>query len=623
MIINAGDTITPAQYKSEKLKLIEALKRNEAYQGVITAQKLDNGAYAVLSSYPDMVWRLNPKKFPSSTKECDTLIDFTTVPSCFIEVAKRHTANNIAKRLAGTTVVDYSRNLKLFLAYLEAIQITSTSAITPLVAMQYVEYCRGIKASKGKRIGKPLSKGNLTHKFLAVEQLYEALAGTAYQFAYPWPESSASYLAGNKKNGAKKPKTDIIPDDIFVRAFQYANGYLERTNELLALRDDIEKIRKNCANLSIPHVDKKINKHLKEISYQGKVSRFKEELQLLQTSCWLIIMATTGIRIHELAGLKAGSYHTRDDDGEQYYFIESISLKTGEGETAWLCPKIAIDALKTMTRITQPHRDRLVEQIESAEAEEEHIKATNLKSIQRSCMLSVTRRKYNAINVFSKSAINDRLKNLAKAAGLDWHFASHQFRRTFAHFVVHNQLGDLRYLRDHFKHWSLDMTSLYALDDDLDLELFNEINFAYREKGQNILEHWMESDTPIAGGLKDRIIALRKSNEAVKTYGSRANMMVAMSDNIIVRSTGVAWCTNDTFGCGGGQCEDCVHSVIDDHHQYQWEAMYAQQIELRKIADEVGPGGTATIERTIKRCETVLTELGADINAIKEKVAHA
>ena len=52
--------------------------------------------------------------------------------------------------------------------------------------------------------------------------------------------------------------------------------------------------------------------------------------------------------------------------------------------------------------------------------------------------------------------------------------------------------------------------------------------------------------------------------------------------------------------------------------------MYAQQIELRKIADEVGPGGTATIERTIRRCETVLTELGADMNAIKERVAaHA
>ena len=371
-------------------------------------------------------------------------------------------------------------------------------------------------------------------------------------------------------------------------------------------------------------IENKINNYLKEMGYQDKLCQFKKELKLLESSCWLIILATTGIRIHELGGLKAGSYHTRDDDGEKYYFIESTSLKTGEGETSWLCPEIAIDALKVMTKITQPLRDQLVEEIASAEAEGDHRRVNNLKRIQHSCVLSVTLHKNNAVDVLSGKGINGRLNDLAKAAGLDWHFASHQFRRTFAHFVVHNQLGDLRYLRDHYKHWSLDMTSIYAMDDDLDLELFNEINFAYREKGENILEHWMESDTPIAGGLKDKIIALRNSDEAVKTYGSRANMITAISDNIIVRSTGVAWCTNDTFGCGGGQCEDCVHSVIDDHHQYQWEAMYAQQIELRKIADEVGPGGTATIERTIRRCETVLTELGADMNAIKERVAaHA
>lgn len=625
MMINAGDTITPEQYKSEALKLTEAFKKDEVYQGVITAQKLDNGAYAVLSCYSDMVWKLNPHKFSSSTKESQKLIEFTKMPSHFVGVAKRDAANAIRQRLAGGTVVDYAKHLKPFLAYLETIRITSTSAITPLVAMQYVEHCKSIKQSKhAKSKGKPLSKGVLAHSFLAVERLHQTLAGTVHAFAYPWPESSAYHLAGVKRNGAQKPKTEIIPDAVFVQAFQYANGYLERTNELLALRDDIEKIRANYSNYSRQSINTKINKYLKEIGYEGKLKNFKEDLKLLESSCWLIIMATTGIRIHELGGLKADSYHTRDDDGETYYFIESTSLKTGEGETSWLCPKIAIDALKTMTRITQPHRDRLVEQIKSAEGEKDHLKLSNLMRIQRSCVLSTAKVKSNAIDVLSSNSINGRLNDLAASACVDWHFASHQFRRTFAHFVVHNQLGDLRYLRDHYKHWSLDMTSMYAMDDNLDLELFNEINFAYREKGENILEHWMENDTPITGGLKERIIALRNSDEAVKTYGSRANMMAAMSDNIIVRSTGIAWCTNDTFGCGGGQCDDCVHSVIDDHHQHQWEAMYAQQIELRKIAHEVGPGGTATIERTIRRCEAVLTELGADINAIKEKVAaHA
>jgi integrase len=622
MMINAGDTITKEQLNRESLKLSEALKKDDVYQGAITAQKLDNGAYVVLSCYPDMVWQLNPNKFPDNTVESQRKIDFTTVPSCFVAVAKRYAAKNIRKGLAGGTVVNYAKKLKPFLDYLQSINVTSTSQITPLVAMQYVEHCKTFKQSVCvKSKSKTLSKGDLALKFLAVERLHQTLAGTVHAFVYPWPESSANHLAGNKHNGAAKPKTEVIPDDVFVRVFQYANGYLERANELLDLREEIEKIREDYSNFSQPKTVSAINKHLKDKGYKGKLARFNQELRLLESSCWLIIMATTGVRIHELGGLKANSYHTRDDDGERYCFIESKSLKTGEGETSWLCPEIAIDALKVMTRITQPLRVRLVKQIDSAEAKSDYLKASNLKRIQHSCVLSVVQKKNNAIGVLSDLSVNTRLNQLAKAAGVDWHFTSHQFRRTFAHFVVHNQLGDLRYLRDHFKHWSLDMTALYALDDDLDLELFNEINFAYREKGEKILEHWMDSDTPIAGGLKDRIIALRNSDEAVKTYGSRANMMRAMSDNIIVRSTGIAWCTNDTFGCGGGQCEDCSHSVIDESHQYQWEAMYAQQIELREIANEVGPSGTATIERTIKRCERVLTDLGADMNAIKERVA--
>ena len=624
-MINAGDTITQDQYKSESLKLSEALKKDDQYDGVITAQKIDNGAYAVLSCYSDMVWKLNPIKFPKNTPENKRKIDFEKIPGCFVDVAKHHVAKDIVKRLAGSSVVGGFNRLRSFLVYLESINLTSTAQITPLVAMQYVDHCKGVKAATGKNKGKPLSEGSLEMRFAAVEALHENLKGTAHQFDYPWPESSAGYLAGIKQTGShRKPKTKVIPDDVFVRIFKYANGYLERANELFDLRDQAQNIREKCSNLSQPSKANKINKHLKEVGYQGKLRRFNEELKLLESSCWLIIMATTGIRIHELGELKANSYYTRDDEGETYHFIESKSLKTGEGETSWLCPKIAIDALKVMTRITQPLRDWLVDQIESAETTDDHLKAYDLKRIQHSCVLSTKKNKNNAIDVLNQDRVNQRLNELAETAGVDWHFASHQFRRTFAHFVVHNQLGDLRYLRDHFKHWSLDMTSLYALDDDLDLELFNEINFAFREKGENILEHWMDSDTPIAGGLKDRIIALRNSDEAVKTYGSRANMMAAMSDNIIIRSTGIAWCTNDTFGCGGGQCEECGHSVIDDYHQYHWEAMYAQQIELRKIADEVGPGGTATIERTIRRCETVLTELGADMEAIKEKVAaHA
>ncbi|MDF5496284.1 hypothetical protein P3715_26645, partial [Vibrio parahaemolyticus] len=50
-----------------------------------------------------------------------------------------------------------------------------------------------------------------------------------------------------------------------------------------------------------------------------------------------------------------------------------------------------------------------------------------------------------------------------------------------------------------------------------------------------------------------------------------------------------------------------------------WEGLYLQQIELRQI-DDLDDSGSKTVERTMERCERVLTDLGVDINRLKEQV---
>jgi len=57
-----------------------------------------------------------------------------------------------------------------------------------------------------------------------------------------------------------------------------------------------------------------------------------------------------------------------------------------------------------------------------------------------------------------------------------------EFRRTFAANVAGPILGDLVYLKHHYKHWSLDMTALYALNTQQEQELFGEVLHAVREK---------------------------------------------------------------------------------------------------------------------------------------------
>ncbi|WP_269620415.1 tyrosine-type recombinase/integrase [Zhongshania sp. BJYM1] len=619
MHFKVGEEITKKNFNGEILRLSTSLKSDTVYNGIVTGKKLKGSAYVVLSRYEDMVWHINPERFPKSTHANKKKIDFNTVPKVFLAAAKRAVASAIMKRDAGSTIITSFRFLRTFLSYLDSRNIKQTSDIKPIVAMQYVDYH---KSRVSSMTGRTLSAGHLQLLFFAVETLYELLLGTSQEFTYPWPESSATHLAGmSKKGAAQKPKTQVIPEDAFAEIFQFANGYLERSEELMKLLDENDSIREQWAHQAPGSQLRKVNANLKAKGYSGTLAQFNTDINHLEASCWLIIMGTVGIRVHELCEIEKGTHYSKIIDDERYHFIVSRSLKTGEGITSWLSPDIAIKALELMTRLSAPLRDKLSDQIDAKKLAGDNSKAEELERIQHSCMLGVCQRKYNEIDVLNGDTINIRLNKLAKAAGVDWHFASHQFRRTFAHFVVHNQLGDLRYLRDHYKHWSLDMTALYGFDDDLDLELFVDINSTYREKGESIFAHWLDESTPIAGGLKDNLIALRNKDDAVKTYGSREDMIKTVSDSIIVRSTGIAWCTNDTLGCGGGRCEECEHSVIDDSQQYKWEAIYTQQLELREIADQVGPGGTVTIERTIKRCEKVLTELGADMEEIKQKVA--
>lgn len=617
-LYKVGEEITKKNFNVELLRLSKALDSGIPYIGIVTGKKLKGGSYLVLSRYEDMVWFLNAEWFPKSVTACFRKIDFNRVPKCFLGAAKSIVASEMRKGKKGNTIVRSFQSLLPFLSYLESKNIKQPSGIKPMIAMQYVEHRKSIISS---HTGKPLAARSVCLDFLAVENLHKVLAGTSQEFAYPWPESSAGHLAGGYRKGCtQKPTTLVIPEAVFAEIFQFSNGYLERSEELMKLLSESDSIRERYANQSLETINQKVSANLKAKGFSG-LSQFNKEIAQLESSCWLIILGTVGIRVHELCEIEKDTHYSKIKDDGRYYFIVSRSLKTGEGVTSWLCPEIAIEALKVMTRLSEPLRAKLSDQIKAEKLAGDYSKAEELERIQNSCVLGVCRFKSNQIDVFSGQTINERLNTLAKAAGVDWHFASHQFRRTFAHFVVHNQLGDLRYLRDHFKHWSLDMTTLYGIDDDLDLELFTDINRTYREKGESIFEHWLDESTPIAGGLKDNLISLRNRGDAVKTYGSREDMIKTVSDNIIVRSTGIAWCTNHTFGCGGGQCEECVHSVIDDSHKYKWEAIYTQQLELREIADQVGPGGTATIERTINRCEKVLTELGADMEKIKAKVA--
>jgi len=455
------------------------------------------------------------------------------------------------------------------------------------------------------------------NRLSAVERCWQFLRDTPSAFDYPWPDSSAVALAGHKTS--TKAKTDIIPNNILRHLFQHAESLLNRADELLEHREALADFEP-CSEKRTTQAGE-MSRYLKSRGWDSGFGALNTTLSDLRDGCFVIILAATGIRAHELGNIRRDEWYSQVRDGERFYFLGSRSDKTHEGNTSWLCPEIAIQALKALERLSEPLQRDLEQALKAARAVGEYEEITRLRSISGTVGLTYGSSQGGRIHLLSGPGLNKRLKSFTRSLGLDWNLTSHQFRRTFANYVVHHKLGDLRYLRDHFKHWSLDMTILYAMNETQDLELYDEIYAAFDGKRQAIVGHWLEPDTPLSGGMASHIRQMRSRSEEVRTYKDRKEMIEAISELVYLRSTGIAWCTNDTgVDCAGGQCEDCEHGCIDDSHKPFWEGLYMQQIELRQI-DDLDDSGSKTVERTMERCERVLTDLGVDINRLKEQVA--
>lgn len=605
-----------AAFRAEQLKVLSAAESAEiAPSAVITGMRLDDGSYHVLSRYGDPVWILPDSLFAAGTRDSQKKLNFEWVPVAFRATMRACVARYMLagiegrSRPKGATVHNAFKNTRHFLAWLDERGIKHLSGASPLIAQQYVDFCRAITSRKGK----PLSAGTLKRRFLAVETLQILSAHTADPMPHPWPESSAAHLAGltGQNNPLRQEaKTTIVPDEILGPLFQAAVEWMERADEIFDWRDQIAAWQAQGRSF------KYITSQLKPTGWT--IGAVNNAVRDLQSACMVIILVTSGIRVSELCSLETGcAYSKVGEHGERFHWMRGISYKTGAGPCEWLVAELTHRAIAVAERVAAPLQIRLMESIEALRADNPRDpEITRLSEHANRLFLAVQQKKKNRIGTLSSATVLQRLNALAAQCGLDWHFAPHQFRRTFAVYAAHSAFGDLRYLRDHFKHWSLDMTTLYAMNREQDAELYDEVGLAALGIKTDLLEHWLEPDAILAGGASDQVRAFRAKNEAVKTEQGRAEMAKAVSPLVHIRATGVAWCTADTGGCNGGQgaektrCGGCGNAVIDESRKPVWQGIYTQQLELRDLPD-IGPGGQERVERDIQRCRKVLIDLGA------------
>ena len=581
---------------------------------VVTAVQNHDGSDRTLSVFGDSVWELPSSMFPRNTSLYARRISFEQVPASLCVTLKLCILRYYlygqegCGRPRGATIFQMMKRMCPFLQFIDKHGFGDLQLVTPMLCHQYVEHCR----REGGRNGAPLLPGAQSLRFLAVEALHRLSQFTSSPMPHPWPESSAYVLSGIEAPNKRASTTLVIPDDVLGRLFRHCEVLLDRADRCLEFLAMVRAWQKEFRD------SEAWRSRLNRAGYAGDVQALRDDLYMILRACVALVLLGSGIRSHELSSLDADCCSEKSgDDGEKFYWISGRSEKTGDGACSWLVPAIVHRAIGIAARITAPLRADLIERIEyllasdptSAELSDLMLNKDAVFITQWSCD------KYR-IKAMSLESINSHLKSLAKHAGIDWVFSSHQFRRTFAVYAARSILGDLRYLRGHFKHWSLDMTAYYAAAQDKDEELFDEIGIQLRKFKVEVVEHWLEKDTLLSGGMAGAVRTFRDGAEAVETYATRSDLAMKLSDLVSIRATGVAWCTADSGGCNGGQgvektrCGGCKDAIIDDRKRPIWKGIYEQQLELVAIAD-IGPGGKQRVERDLARCRDVLRDLGA------------
>ncbi len=350
-------------------------------------------------------------------------------------------------------------------------------------------------------------------------------------------------------------------------------------------------------------------------------------LRIARTCCYVILALTTGMRNSELSSLTNQSYYSSKGwDDEEYYWLKGLTYKLEDDPkpAKWMIPEIAGIAITHLTGIGLVSNTTIARSLPYL-SEEDQLKQGELLD-----HLFISKdTKTNSFNCISNAAWNKDLRLLARDFNLElfthtndlnlpigtiWPLASHHFRRTFACLAARSALGDIRYLREHYKHWSLDMTLHYSNHNDFDDSLFDEVLTERNELQAALVSDWLRTDDPLMGGRGESIATFRQRG-SLKTASNLSHLSKQISDGVFVRGTGHSWCLASGDSCGGEglydaiKCSDCDKAVIDKNNVAVWEGLKQQHEEVLALNDS-GIGSREKAKQYIERSNEIISKLG-------------
>jgi integrase len=606
-----------------------SLPEDERNALIVSSRNVD-GQPVVVSRYGDPNWRLVNQ--PTNKQRSEQLVYFSRLPLQFRETMKSMVYRYMQrgregqKRPGSRTVVKFVSDASSFLHHLINHNVAKLADATPSICAGYVAACRRHRVRREGH-AKPMAVQAMVHCFAVVEAIFELS-----QFAndpmpeHPWPETSAAHMAGRTGagTGSRRGLTPLMPDEVFTTLFRKSWSIVENGMRLLDVRDAWLVHASECGqnwDFSARHYQ--LTRFVKPRGWRTG-GAFSSAVLELRTACYIIVASLSGCRNHELAFIQNGACFSTtgvSNDGtasiETYWWMRSRSTKTDAGNTEWMIPEAAVTALRIMERWAKPYQLRIAAEIEKRRLHNPRDPEIGEAMRHQAALFLTEPGVGRHVRTVSGQGWGIALKSFARSCGLQWKLASHQFRRKFANYAARSQFGDLRYLKEHFKHWSLDMTLGYALNESQEMELYAEIQGELDDMKTNCVDSWLQAGTPLAGGYGRNIVAWRGSNQ-ITLFKDRRHMVRSLAESTPLRSNGHAWCTAQDNLCIGNdlektRCTGCRNAVIGLKHVPIYKGLHDHLAEVLKC-DDIGRAGLTLVRRDMNRISNVLETLGQTVS---------
>lgn len=553
---------------------------------VISAAADAAGDAIIVARVGDEVWEMWPFTTAVNAPPSATRLNWANVPDAYRDACQNvlyayWKIGRLGRVPDVGTLLKTLSNLRIFCGYVASLGLASLADVQPLHVANYV------RAQKAKRC----VPATLANRMFVLELLYlfrDEHPGTLQM--HPWPESSAKAVGGGTGQQAKLARkvgfTPLIPINDAQILFRHATSILNRAPELLDERD------------------------------RGARSTFGDpEILTIRDACFYLLGVLTGMRSGELSSIECGAGRTEVKGGCTFHWLTATEFKTKQGRVDFLMPAMGHDILRILEWWSDPYRRRLAALITECLSKPGRHTTDELKWLHRARRHVKLVFLGQRMMAMSGLAANSALKRFARAAGTDWDLAPHQMRRLYAYTFVRHRLGDMLFLKEQFKHASLNITQLYAANPQQDAALYDEILSELAIYKAGVVAQWVEKDEPLAGGAARKIKEMRAND-----FPGRKELLTEASMRVNIRSTGHSWCLAQDEGCGGsgiyekGKCGDCGNGVIDRRFLPIWQEAYRHLQGLRTDAAQLGPGAVKRVERDLAQAAKVLKDLGLEID---------